>query len=101
MQISSAKIKIFISLKSNNVSTEITIEDDGDGYPNDILSKIGEPYLKSTKSSDKEKMGLGLGLFIGKTLLEKNFAIVNCWNSQTRSGAEVIIKWKNKDLFNL
>ena len=73
------------------------IEDDGDGYPNDILSKIGEPYLKS---SDKNS-GLGLGLFIGKTLLEKNFATVNCWNSQTRSGAEVTIKWKNKDLFNL
>ena len=88
---------IFINLKSDNEITEITIEDDGDGYPSDILSKIGEPYLKS---SDK-KSGLGLGLFIGKTLLEKNFASVNCWNSQTRSGAEVIIRWKNKDLFNL
>ena len=96
-----SKSKIFISLLSNNDSTIITIEDDGDGYPNDILSKIGEPYLKSAKSSEKEKMGLGLGLFIGKTLLEKNFATVNCWNSRTRSGAEVIIKWRNKDLFNL
>ncbi len=88
---------IFINLKSDNEISEITIEDDGDGYPSDILSKIGEPYLKS---SDK-KSGLGLGLFIGKTLLEKNFATVNCWNSQTRSGAEVTIRWKNKDLFNL
>ena len=88
---------IFINLKSDNEITEITIEDDGDGYPSDILSKIGEPYLKS---SDK-KSGLGLGLFIGKTLLEKNFATVNCWNSQIRSGAEVTIRWKNKDLFNL
>ena len=88
---------IFINLKSDNEITEITIEDDGDGYPSDILSKIGEPYLKS---SDK-KSGLGLGLFIGKTLLEKNFATVNCWNSETRSGAEVTIRWKNKDLFNL
>ena len=88
---------IFINLKSDNEITEIAIEDDGDGYPSDILSKIGEPYLKS---SDK-KSGLGLGLFIGKTLLEKNFATVNCWNSQTRSGAEVTVKWKNKDLFNL
>ena len=88
---------IFINLKSDNEITEITIEDDGGGYPSDILSKIGEPYLKS---SDK-KSGLGLGLFIGKTLLEKNFATVNCWNSQIRSGAEVTIRWKNKDLFNL
>ena len=95
------KSKVFISLKSNNDFTMVAIEDDGDGYPNDILSKIGEPYLRSTKSSNKEKKGLGLGLFIGKTLLEKNLASVNCSNSETRSGAEVIIKWNNKDLFNL
>jgi len=95
------KSKVFISLKSDNDFTIVTIEDDGDGYPSDILSKIGEPYLRSTKSFDKEKKGLGLGLFIGKTLLEKNLASVNCSNSETRSGAEVIIKWNNKDLFNL
>ena len=96
-----SKSKVFIGLKSDNNSTVVTIEDDGDGYPNDIISKIGEPYLRSAKSYNKDKMGLGLGLFIGKSLLEKNLATVNCWNSQTRSGAEVIIKWKNKDLFNL
>ncbi|MBD1162159.1 ActS/PrrB/RegB family redox-sensitive histidine kinase [Pelagibacterales bacterium SAG-MED12] len=95
------KSKVFISLKSNSDFTIVTIEDDGDGYPSDILSKIGEPYLRSTKDFDKEKKGLGLGLFIGKTLLEKNFASVNCSNSETRSGAEVVIKWNNKDLFNL
>ena len=92
---------IFINLKSDSEITEISIEDDGKGYPRDILSKIGEPYLKSNYSKDKSKDGLGLGLFIGKTLLEKNFAIVNCRNSKTRSGAEVIVKWKNRDLFNI
>ena len=45
--------------------------------------------------------GLGLGIFIGKTLLEKNFASINCRNSETRRGAEVRIKWKNKDLFKI
>ena len=96
-----SKSKVFINLKSSNNTTEVIIEDDGNGYPSDILSKIGEPYLRSSRSFNKEKSGLGLGLFIGKTLLEKNFATVNCWNSETRSGAEVIIKWNNKDLFNL
>ena len=95
------KSKVFISLKSNSDFTMVAIEDDGDGYPSDILSKIGEPYLRSAKAFNKEKKGLGLGLFIGKTLLEKNFASVNCSNSETRSGAEVVIKWNNKDLFNL
>ena len=96
-----SKSKIFINLKSDSETTIVTIEDDGKGYPSDIISKIGEPYLKSSKSSNKDQIGLGLGLFIGKTLLEKNFASVNCDNSKTRSGAEVNIKWKNKDLFNL
>mgnify|MGYP001202274115 FL=1 len=93
--------KIFINLKTDNKLSEITIEDDGEGYPSDILSKIGEPYLKSPNSKNKEKAGLGLGIFIGKTLLEKNFASIICRNSKTRSGAEIIIKWENKNLFKI
>jgi len=93
-----AKEKIFITLKSNNEYTEITIEDDGEGYPSEILSKIGEPYLRSFKKEDKNQSGLGLGIFIGKNLLEKNFASLNCQNSKTRTGAEVNIRWKNQDL---
>ena len=96
-----SKSKIFISLKSDNESTEIIVEDDGPGYPNDIISKIGEPYLRSLRKIEKNKIGLGLGLFIGKTLLEKNFASLEFRNSKTRGGAEVLIKWKNKDLFNI
>jgi len=96
-----SKETVFINLKSDSEITEIIIEDDGNGFPRDILSKIGEPYLRSNDTIEKSKTGLGLGLFIGKTLLEKNFANINCRNSKTRSGAEIIIKWKNKDLFNI
>ena len=96
-----AKNKIFINVKSDSNYSEITIEDDGDGYPKDVLNKIGEPYIKSFKSSTKSKSGLGLGIFIGKTLLEKNYANISCKNSKTRTGAEVKIKWNNKDLSNL
>jgi two-component system sensor histidine kinase RegB len=42
---------IHITLKSDSEITEITIEDDGNGYPKDVLSKIGEPYLR-TKGSN-------------------------------------------------
>jgi len=93
--------KIFINIKSNSDSTEVVIEDDGEGYPKDVLSKIGEPYIKSVKSSIKSKSGLGLGIFIGKILLEKNYANILCKNSQIRSGAEVSIKWKNVDFLKL
>ena len=96
-----SKSKIFINIKSDNDITEIIIEDDGEGYPNDVLNKIGEPYIKSYKSSIRSKSGLGLGIFIGKTLLEKNYASILCRNSKTRGGAEVNIRWKNKDLLNL
>ena len=96
-----AKKKIYVSVKSNNETTEISIEDDGDGYPKDILGKIGEPYIKSSSNKDNNKSGLGLGIFIGKTLLERNKAKVICRNSKTRLGAEVIISWKNTFLKNI
>ena len=96
-----SKSKVFINIKSDSDITEVVIEDDGEGYPNDVLRRIGEPYIKSYKSSIKAKSGLGLGIFIGKTLLEKNYANILCRNSQTRSGAEVSIKWKNEDLLKL
>ena len=96
-----SKKNIYITLKSNSEFTEVVIEDDGPGYSSDILPKIGEPYLKTFDYYKKSEKGLGLGIFIGKTLLEKNFASINCRNSETRGGAEVIIKWKNKELFNI
>ena len=96
-----SKKNIYITLKSNNEFTEVIIEDDGKGFSKDILPKIGEPYLKSGNQNIDEKKGLGLGMFIGKNLLEKNLAIINFRNSKTRGGAEIIIKWKNKDLFNI
>jgi len=93
--------KVFITLKSDNEFTEVLIEDDGNGFPNDVLSKIGEPYLRSFKERKKDKIGLGLGMFIGKTLLEKNFASIKCKNSKIRTGAEITIRWKNEELFKI
>ena len=96
-----AKKRIYISLKSDSENSEITIEDDGEGYPKDILNKIGEPYIKSLRTNDNSKSGLGLGIFIGKTLLEKNRAKLLCRNSKTRGGAEINIRWNNKDLIQI
>ena len=96
-----SKSKVFVNIKSDSDITEIIIEDDGEGYPPDVLRKIGEPYVRSFKSSTKSKSGLGLGIFIGKTLLEKNYANILCRNSKTKNGAEVSIKWKNIDLLNI
>jgi len=91
-----SKSKVFINIKSDNDITEIIIEDDGEGYSNDVLSKIGEPYIKPYKSSIKSKSGLGLGIFIGKTLLEKNYANILCRNSKTRVVLKLILNGRIK-----
>ncbi len=96
-----AKNKIFINLKSDNEKTQITIEDDGSGFPKEVLSRIGEPYINNLISNKNKQSGMGLGIFIGKTLLEKNLATISILNSKTRSGAEINIVWKNKDLISL
>jgi len=98
-----SKKKIEIFLKSNKKQTEIVIRDDGPGFPKDLIDKhsLGEPYIRTTDQANISKYGLGLGTFIGKTLLEKNFADITFLNSKVTRGAEVIIKWKNKDLIKV
>ena len=96
-----SKSNIFIAIKSDSETSELTIEDDGPGFSKDILNKIGEPYIKSLSSKDNSKSGLGLGIFIGKTLLEKNYARLLFRNSETRGGAEIKIEWFNKNLLNI
>ena len=96
-----AKKNIYISITSDSENSSISVEDDGSGFPKDILSKIGDPYIKSLQSKNKSRAGLGLGIFIGKTLLEKNKAKLLIRNSETRGGAEIKIEWSNKDLISL
>jgi len=95
--------KIEVFLKNENNYTEIIIRDDGPGFPKDLIDKhrLGEPYIRTSEEKNITKYGLGLGTFIGKTLLEKNFANITFKNSKITRGAEVIIKWKNYDLKNI
>ena len=95
-----SKKKIEISLISDEKSTIINIRDDGPGFPKDLIDKhrLGEPYIRTTDQANISKYGLGLGTFIGKTLLEKNYANIIFNNSKETGGAEVSIKWNNRDL---
>ena len=91
--------KIEILITSNNKFSNIFIKDDGPGFPKDLIDKdkLGEPYIRTVDQINIKKFGLGLGTFIGKTLLEKNFANIE-FNNSNNSGAEVSIKWQNEDL---
>ena len=95
-----SKSQINIFLKSNTKNTEVIIQDDGPGFPKDLIekNKLGEPYIRTVDQDNVSKYGLGLGTFIGKTLLEKNYANIIFENKKDKVGAVVIIKWKNRDL---
>jgi two-component system sensor histidine kinase RegB len=76
----------------------IAIEDDGPGFSPAILDKLGDPYLRGRPTERRTKndnqSGLGLGLFIAKTLLERSGATVETFNvSPPRTGAIVKVTW--------
>ncbi len=90
-----------IILESNNKITEVKVCDDGPGFSEDILNVLGEPYIRSKNKIISSKSGLGLGTFIGKTLLERMKANVNFDKCPKTNGAMVIIKWQTKDLLSI
>jgi|TARA_B100001093_G_scaffold468875_1_gene489192 two-component system sensor histidine kinase RegB len=93
-----SKSKVLIYLKSNKKDISITINDDGPGFPDDIKNVLGEPYIKSKSKEVRLNSGLGLGTFLGKTLLEKQGAKLFFSENKELGGASVIISWDIKNL---
>ena len=90
-----------INLKSNDTITEVKVSDDGPGFSEDIKDVLGEPYIRSNNKIINAKSGLGLGTFIGKTLLERMKARVQFSNSNKLNGAMVTVEWQTKNLTNI
>ena len=96
-----SKSLVEIELKSNNNLTQIIISDDGPGFPEDVKNFLGEPYIHSKNKEIDAKSGLGLGTFIGKTLLERMKADVSFSKCSINKGAMVTINWKTKNLISI
>ncbi len=81
----------------NSETVEIVISDDGPGFAPEILKRIGEPYLsrrRGTEDPQSGRRGLGLGVFIARTLLERTGAKVSFRNRTFPDhGAVVQIAW--------
>ncbi len=88
-----AREKVTVTVEHDASKVAITIEDDGIGYAPDVLQRIGEPYVTHRHRDDKAG-GLGLGLFIAKTLLERSGAKLRFENRPPETpGARVEIVW--------
>ena len=83
-------------LKSNEKTVTITINDDGPGFPDDVINILGEPYIKSKSREVNLNSGLGLGTFLGKTLLERQSAKLFFRRNSDLGGALIIISWSPK-----
>jgi len=92
-----ARTTVEVNAWWNAETVEIIISDDGPGIAPDMLRRIGEPYLSRRRSTDEEQSehsGLGLGIFIARTLLERTGAKVSFTNRTFPDhGAVVQIVW--------
>src|SRR6478735_6779100 len=91
-----ARTTVEVNAWWNTETLEIVISDDGPGFAPDILKRIGEPYLSRRRADDaqSEDRGLGLGVFIARTLLERTGAKVSFSNRIFPDhGAVVQIAW--------
>ena len=96
-----SKSRVKIILKSDDKIIEIKITDDGPGIPEDIIKIIGEPYIKSKSKELNSNSGLGLGTFLGKTLLERKNAKLLFKRNSELGGALVLVSWNPKDFTNV
>ena len=96
-----SKSLVEIKLESNNKITQIEVCDDGPGFPEDIKNFLGEPYIHSKNKEIDSKSGLGLGTFIGKTLLERMKANVEFGKCSKTNGAMVTIQWQTSNLISI
>ncbi len=81
----------------STMDVRIVISDDGPGFAPEVLNRLGEPYVttRSARAAQSEDaFGLGLGLFIAKTLLERSAATLTLGNGALPgSGARITIVW--------
>jgi len=92
-----ARATVEVNAWWNNETIEIVISDDGPGFAPEIIRRIGEPYLSRRRGTDDAQSargGLGLGVFIARTLLERTGAKVSFANRTFPDhGAVVTITW--------
>lgn len=92
-----AKSFVQISAGWDDKVISVSISDDGPGFDPQIIRQLGEPYVTTRQPTPGRDGGLGLGLFIAKTLLERTGAQLE-FGSTPYGGAEILIEWPRDKL---
>jgi len=90
-----AASEILVSARFDADTISMEVRDDGPGFSADVLAKLGEPYVTTRPGAEGSRtghIGMGLGFFIAKTLLERTGAVVTFQNGRPR-GAVVAARW--------
>jgi two-component system sensor histidine kinase RegB len=94
-----ARRRVEVAASWNAHEVQVTIADDGPGFPAEIITRIGEPYVTTRRRTEENASstvasGLGLGLFIAKTLLGRSGASLEFVNRTSPAhGAIVRVRW--------
>jgi two-component system sensor histidine kinase RegB len=97
-----AQGRVEVTADWSDEDVAVTISDDGPGFAPEVMARIGEPYVRSSKrrrmNAGNETTGLGLGFFIAKTLLERSGASVDFENRAFPDrGAVIRVHWERSD----
>jgi two-component system sensor histidine kinase RegB len=90
-----AASEILVSARFDAETISMEVRDDGPGFSAEVLAKLGEPYVTTRPGAEGSRtghIGMGLGFFIAKTLLERTGALVTFQNGRPH-GAVVSARW--------
>ena len=105
-----ARGNVWIDITWNDDHLTVRIIDDGPGFSTSVINRLGDPFVKRRRRSGRRRgyEGMGLGLFIAKTLLERSGAELSFANGRDafdpaarlgeRAGAVVEARWR-RDIF--
>lgn len=88
-----ARREVSVTTTWSEDTVAVDIVDDGPGFPQQVLARIGEPYISGRSSGGGDEQHMGLGIFIAQSLLERTGARVSFANIAD-GGAQIVVEWK-------
>ena len=94
-----AVARVTVTLRWDEEAVAVEIADDGPGFPPELIDRIGEPYIsrrgEGGETAARQGGGLGLGMFIALTLLERSGASTRVSDTSFtgRGGASLRVRW--------